>query len=172
MGSVCDTARGGHRLPDRPGREGRPHQGPPVPSLRGRAKFARGACPTTVQEHRWSWTARKEPGALGEPLYLDVAAALRGTKFADVKLCRRPLRSGQQGHHPRRHHLRAIDNADSRQAASTASPSASYDDVTNLSLPHHRGARHRSRRHHLLQVLGSGLRRHRRRQQELHQDHR
>ena len=29
----------------------------------------------------------KEPGAPGEPLYLDVAAAIRGSKFADVKLC-------------------------------------------------------------------------------------
>ncbi len=28
----------------------------------------------------------KEPGALGEPLYLDVVAALRGSKFSDVKI--------------------------------------------------------------------------------------
>ncbi len=28
----------------------------------------------------------KEPGSLGEPLYLDVVAALKGTKFADVKI--------------------------------------------------------------------------------------
>ena len=29
----------------------------------------------------------KEPGAPGEPLYLDVAAAIRGTQFANVNLC-------------------------------------------------------------------------------------
>ena len=28
----------------------------------------------------------KEPGALGEPLYLDVVAALRDSKFSDVKI--------------------------------------------------------------------------------------
>ncbi len=32
MGSFCDV-RGGHRLPQRPGREGRPGEGPPVPSV-------------------------------------------------------------------------------------------------------------------------------------------
>ena len=29
----------------------------------------------------------KEPGSLGEPLYLDVVAALKGTKFNDVTIC-------------------------------------------------------------------------------------
>ncbi len=47
------------------------------------------------------------------------------------------------------------------------------DDVTNLSLPEDEDcSQHRSPRHHRVQVLGSGRRRYRRRQQELHQDHR
>ena len=38
MGSICDVAEGGHRLSERPRREGRPGEGPPVPPLpRGQA---------------------------------------------------------------------------------------------------------------------------------------
>ena len=47
------------------------------------------------------------------------------------------------------------------------------DDVTNLSLPRKQDLpEHRGRRHHRVQVLGPRRRRHRRREQELHQDHR
>ena len=35
----------------------------------------------------------KEPGALGEPLYLDVVAALKGTKFDQATDLHRPLRT-------------------------------------------------------------------------------
>ena len=41
----------------------------------------------------------KEPGALGEPLYLDVVAALKGTKFNDYSDLHRSLRPGIQGYH-------------------------------------------------------------------------
>lgn len=43
----------------------------------------------------------KEPGALGEPLYLDVAAALRCRGQKRYPGCRRPLWSRFQGHHAR-----------------------------------------------------------------------
>ena len=35
----------------------------------------------------------KEPGALGEPLYLDVVAALKDSKFKDVKIFTGQLRT-------------------------------------------------------------------------------
>ena len=74
----------------------------------------------------------KEPGAPGEPLYLDVAA-IRGTKFADVKLLRRPLWPGQQGHHPGGI-IAAYRNGQSDKPLNGFTINV-YDDVTNLSLP-------------------------------------
>ena len=52
----------------------------------------------------------KEPGSLGEPLYLDVAATLREAGMNDVSVDRRPLRPGQQGH-PAVLHLRSVQGA-------------------------------------------------------------
>ena len=46
------------------------------------------------------------------------------------------------------------------------------DDVTHLSPGGEARSQHGCRRHHRVQVLGPGRRRHRGRQQELHQDHR
>ena len=46
------------------------------------------------------------------------------------------------------------------------------DDVTHLSLEEKAAPNAARCRHHRVQVLGSGRRRHRGRQQELHQDHR
>ena len=40
----------------------------------------------------------KEPGGTGEPLYLDVVTALRGTKFESCLIVRRSLRPWFQGH--------------------------------------------------------------------------
>ena len=41
----------------------------------------------------------KEPGSLGEPLYLDVVAALKGSKIREHTGIHRPLRTWFQGHH-------------------------------------------------------------------------
>lgn len=71
----------------------------------------------------------KEPGALGEPLYLDVVAALKGTKFDAV-----PIRTGRYG-------LGSKDTTPAQIAAVYANTEKSQftigivDDVTNLSLP-------------------------------------
>ena len=71
----------------------------------------------------------KEPGALGEPLYLDVVAALKGSKFHDV-----PVLSGRYG----------LGSKDTTPADVIAvyrnDEKAKFtlgitDDVTNLSLP-------------------------------------
>ena len=70
----------------------------------------------------------KEPGALGEPLYLDVVAALKGTKFNDT-----PIFTGRYG----------LGSRDTTQAQNVAvyknTEKAKFtigivDDVTNLSL--------------------------------------
>ncbi len=70
----------------------------------------------------------KEPGAVGEPLYLDITAALQGTKFANV-----PIYSGRYG-------LSSKDTTPSQIAAVLYNNKKKkftigiYDDVTNLSL--------------------------------------
>jgi len=71
----------------------------------------------------------KEPGSLGEPLYLDVVAALKGTKFNDV-----PIFTGRYG-------LGSKDTVPAQIVAvfkNTTKPRFTIginDDVTNLSLP-------------------------------------
>ena len=71
----------------------------------------------------------KEPGSLGEPLYLDVVAALKGSKFDQV-----PIFSGRYG-------LGSKDTAPNQIVAvyeNTEKPRFTIginDDVTNLSLP-------------------------------------
>ncbi|MBR3149457.1 MAG: pyruvate:ferredoxin (flavodoxin) oxidoreductase [Eubacterium sp.] len=75
----------------------------------------------------------KEPGSLGEPLYLDVVAALKGTKFNDV-----PVFGGRYG-------LGSKDTLPAHVIAvyanmNAAEPKKEFvlsieDDVTNLSLP-------------------------------------
>ncbi|ADU28225.1 pyruvate:ferredoxin (flavodoxin) oxidoreductase [Ethanoligenens harbinense] len=75
----------------------------------------------------------KEPGSLGEPLYLDVVAALRDTQFANV-----PVYSGRYG-------LGSKDTIPGNvisvySNAGTAAPKKHFtigieDDVTDLSLP-------------------------------------
>ena len=108
---------------------------------------------------------------MGEPLYLDVVTALANAGKHDVTVI-----GGRYG-------LGSKDTPPS-------SVFAVYEELTKADKPtpsvHHRhrgrchqpvparGSRpqHRGRGHHRVQVLGSGRRRHRRRQQELHQDHR
>jgi pyruvate-ferredoxin/flavodoxin oxidoreductase len=71
----------------------------------------------------------KEPGALGEPLYLDVAAALKESKFKDV-----PIFSGRYG-------LGSKDTTPAdiiavfKNTTKKKFTVAIVDDVTNLSLP-------------------------------------
>ena len=71
----------------------------------------------------------KEPGSLGEPLYLDVVAALKGTKFNDV-----PVYTGRYG-------LGSKDTTPAQIVAVYENTEKKrftigiVDDVTNLSLP-------------------------------------
>ena len=70
----------------------------------------------------------KEPGALGEPLYLDVVAALKGTKFHDI-----PVTSGRYGLGSKNttpNQIVAVFNNTDKQRFTIGIK----DDVTNLSL--------------------------------------
>ncbi|MBQ7740008.1 MAG: pyruvate:ferredoxin (flavodoxin) oxidoreductase [Eubacterium sp.] len=75
----------------------------------------------------------KEPGALGEPLYLDVVAALRGSKFDQV-----PVYGGRYGLGSKdtlpAHIIAVFANMNAPEPKKTFVLSIE-DDVTNLSLP-------------------------------------
>ena len=65
---------GDGRVPDRPGREGRRAQGPPVPA-RSRSSTSSRPCPRRSRPSPCS-TAPRNRARAGEPLYLDVVTAL------------------------------------------------------------------------------------------------
>ncbi len=75
----------------------------------------------------------KEPGSLGEPLYLDVVAALKGTKFDSV-----PVYGGRYGLGSKdtlpAHIISVYANMNADEPKTTFTLSIN-DDVTNLSLP-------------------------------------
>ena len=71
----------------------------------------------------------KEPGALGEPLYLDVITALRGTKFHDVKVLRGRYGLGSKDTTPGQI-VAVFRNKDKAEFTIGIE-----DDVTGLSLP-------------------------------------
>ena len=70
----------------------------------------------------------KEPGALGEPLYLDVVAALKGTKFNDVPVFTGRYGLGSKDTTPAQ--IVAVYNNTDKQKFTIGI----VDDVTNLSL--------------------------------------
>ena len=90
MGSVNDTIEETIDYLLAAGREGRRCKGSSVQTvLRRRTRSTRFRIPLSRSPFL---TEPKEPGALGEPLYLDVVAALKGTKFDDV-----PIFTGRYG---------------------------------------------------------------------------
>lgn len=70
----------------------------------------------------------KEPGSLGEPLYLDVVAALRGTKFESAKITSGRYGLGSKDTTPGQ--IISIYNNTQKDTFTIGI----YDDVTNLSL--------------------------------------
>ena len=70
----------------------------------------------------------KEPGALGEPLYLDVVAALKGTKFDGVQINGGRYGLGSKDTTPA-DIIAAFDNTEKKEFTLSI-----VDDVTNLSL--------------------------------------
>ncbi len=76
----------------------------------------------------------KEPGSLGEPLYLDVVAALKGTKYHNVVICGGRYGLGSKDTTPDQ--IKAVFWNDYKKE--TYKPRFTIgitDDVTNLSLP-------------------------------------
>ena len=70
----------------------------------------------------------KEPGSLGEPLYLDVVAALKGTKFESVQITSGRYGLGSKDTTPGQ--IIAVYNNTDKEKFTIGI----YDDVTNLSL--------------------------------------
>ncbi|MBO5564639.1 MAG: pyruvate:ferredoxin (flavodoxin) oxidoreductase [Lachnospiraceae bacterium] len=71
----------------------------------------------------------KEPGAMGEPLYLDVVAALHDSKFKDVEIASGRYGLGSRDTTPS-HIIAVYDNTEKKRFTIGI-----VDDVTNLSLP-------------------------------------
>ena len=113
----------------------------------------------------------KEPGAMGEPLYLDVVTALANAGMNDVKVIGGRYGLGSKDTPPAS--VFAVYDELSKDEMKRQFTIGIVDDVTNLSLPEDKNcSEHRRPRHHRVQVLGPRRRRYRRREQELHQDHR
>jgi pyruvate-ferredoxin/flavodoxin oxidoreductase len=132
MGSVCDTAE---EVIDYLTASGRARYG--LVKVRLYRPFCAdrliAAIPDTVKSIS-VLDRTKEPGAMGEPLYLDVVLALRNSKFKDT-----PVYSGRYG-------LGSKDTVPGQiaavyQNAASETPSSPLgtigidDDVTHLSLP-------------------------------------
>ena len=117
----------------------------------------------------------KESGALGEPLYLDVVAALKGTKFETV-----PVYGGRYGLGSKDTTpgsvisvIRNLQKAEPPEGGAHPGLHHRHRGRRDPQEPaHRRRAGHHSRGHQVPEVLGPGLRRHRGRQQEQHQDYR
>ncbi len=91
------------------------------------------ALPDTVQQIS-VLDRTKEPGSMGEPLYLDVVAALKGTKFHNVVICGGRYGLGSKDTTPDQ--IKAVYWNDYKKE--TYKPRFTIgitDDVTNLSLP-------------------------------------
>ena len=109
-------------------REGRRAEGPALPAVLGR-RTSSPRCRATVRAIA-VLDRTKEPGAIGEPLYLDVVAALHEASAPRPPFARgaarhrRPLRAVVEGVHAGdgQGRLRRAGEAD---AAATTSPSAS-----------------------------------------------
>jgi len=74
----------------------------------------------------------KEPGSIGEPLYLDVCAAIRDTKFADVKVYSGRYGLGSKDTTPAQ--IQAVYKNMTAAKAKKRFTIGIEDDVTNLSL--------------------------------------
>ena len=126
------------------------------------ADFLTGVLPETVKAISVLDRTR-EPGSIGEPLYLDVLAALSGTKFGTVKVYTGRYGLGSKDTTPGQHGVRVPEEALHHRHCRRRDQPLSRDQ---------RESGHNAEGNHFLQILGSGRRRHGRRKQELHQDHR
>ena len=160
--------RGSHRLPERPRREGRPGQGPPVPPVRS-GQAAR--CHPRVPARRSpSSTARRNPAPWANPCIWTLSPHWPTPARHDIQVIGGRYGLGSKDTPPAS--VFAVYEELAKDEPKRQFTIGIVDDVTNLSLEEQERPQHRRRRHHRVQVLGSGRRRHRWREQELHQDHR
>ena len=111
------------------------------------AKYLLDVLPETVK--RISVLDRtKEPGSIGEPLYLDVLAAINGTQFAVCPVYSGRYGLGFQGHQAQRHHRCLPQHGEGRAQEALHHRHRGRRDPP---VPGgQRGPRHRSCRHHFL----------------------
>ena len=165
--------RGDGRAPGGARREGRRAQGPALPAVRGRA-LRRGAA--ADGRGRIAVLDRtKEPGAIGEPLYLDVVAALaRESRRGAIRPCRGSSAAAtacRRRSSRRRWSRRVFDELASEPAEEPLH--RRHQRRRDAHQPRLRPALlDRGPRHGAGRLLRPRLGRHGRRQQELDQDHR
>lgn len=130
MGSVCETAE---EVVDYLNAQGRKTGLIKVRLYRPfSTEFLLQAMPKTV-ERIAVLDRTKEPGSLGEPLYLDIATALAGTEFRDVLITRGRYGLGSKDTQPG-DIIAVYDNLAAEKPKKEFTISIT-DDVTNLSLP-------------------------------------
>ena len=121
MGSVCDTIEETIDYLNANGDKVRPGQGQTVPPVLretpDRLRFPRPSRHISVLDRT------KEPGSIGEPLYLDVVAALKDSKFESIPVFTGRYGLGSKDTTPAQHHRCVLKML--RPRRSSASPSAS-----------------------------------------------
>ncbi len=159
------------------GREGRRRQGAALPPVLARATSS-AALPPSVRAIA-VLDRTKEPGALGEPLYLDVVAALNEARSAGLSYPSHvpAIVGGRYGLSSKEFTpamVKAVFDELAESRPKTHFTVGIIDDVTHLSLPVDPDVRHRkhAQGRRPRRVLRPGLGRHGGRQQELDQDHR
>lgn len=129
MGSVCEAAE---ELIDVMNAEGKKYGLVEVHLYRPFSKkYLLKAIPKTVKKIA-VLDRTKDPGAVGEPLYVDVAGALRGTEFQDIELCHGRYGLGSKDVQPG-DILAAYENIEKADPKEEFTLSIE-DDVTNLSI--------------------------------------
>ena len=171
MGSGAQTAAQTAELPGRGRRAGRRGAGPAVPAVPGRGRCSRRCPPRRGRVAVLDRT--KEPGSLGEPLFLDVLAALAEAHTAGERETMPVVTGGRYGLSSKEFTPGMVAGVFAELAGGKPRPQV-HD-------RHHRrrqrdqpalrpGAGHRAGRNGAGGVLRAGIGRHRRREQEHHQD--
>ena len=167
MGSACETIEETVDHLNAAERQGGPHQGPPVSSL------LRQASDRGDPGQRGSHLRPRPHQGAGLHRRAAVPGRVRRPEGLQVRECagvHRPVRPGLQGHHPGPNR-RGISQYGSRPSEEALHHR--HQRRRDQAVPEGQGKPgHHAPRHPLLQILGPGLRRHRGRQQKLHQDHR
>ena len=151
MGSVCDTIEETIDYLLKQGRKGRSCKGQTVQTVR----LLPHSLPLSLKQLRRSAVLdrTKEPGSLGEPLYLDVVAALKQeNKFQDAQVFTGRYGLGSKDYNPGSDH-RCLQQHQQKPVFTLGI----NDDVTQSVPRNHREPEHHSGRHNMLQVLGSWL---------------